>query len=68
MLPKITFLLTVIRNKEICNTMTKQSNAQYSNNINKGKTNDDMILDSPPKDDITDIINKEEDIKKAIEK
>ena len=47
--------------------MTKQYNAQYSNNINKEKTNDE-IFDNPQKDDITDIIIKEEDIKKAIGK
>ena len=47
--------------------MTKQYNAQYSNTTNKEKTNDE-IFDNPQKDDITDIIIKEEDIKKAIGK
>merc|ERR1712236_28135 len=30
-------------NKEMCNTMTKQYNAQYSNNINKHKMNDKLF-------------------------
>ena len=38
-------------NKEICNTMTKTYNAQYSNNTNKEKTNDE-IFDNPQNDDI----------------
>ena len=46
--------------------MTKQYNAQYSNTTHKEKTND--IFENPQKDDITDIIIEEEDIKKAIGK
>merc|ERR1712236_85382 len=42
-------------NKEICNTMTKTYNAQYSNNTNKEKTNDE-IFDNPQNDNILDII------------
>ena len=52
-------------NKEICNTMTKTYNAQYSNNTNKEKTNDE-IFDNPQNDDILDIIINEEVIKTAI--
>ena len=40
-----------IRNKEICNTMTKQYNAQYSNNINKHKMND-KLFDNIQEDDL----------------
>merc|ERR1712002_1162261 len=52
-------------NKEICNTMTKTYNAQYSHNTNKEKTNDE-IFDNPQNDDILDIIIDEEVIKTAI--
>ena len=52
-------------NKEICDAMTKQYNTQYSDGKNKEKISD-KIFDDPQKDDITDIIINEEDIKKAI--
>merc|ERR1712215_495941 len=54
-------------NREICNTMTKQCNAQYSNTTNKEKTNDE-IFDNPQNDDILDIIIDEEVIKTDIGK
>merc|ERR1712002_1261685 len=54
-------------NKEICNTMTKTYNAQYSNNTNKEKTNDE-IFDNPQNDNILDIIIDEELIKTVIGK
>ena len=47
--------------------MTKQYNAQYSNNTDKEKINDE-IFDNPQKDDISDIIIEEEVIKTAIGK
>ena len=52
-------------NKEICDAMTKQYNTQYSDGKNNEKISD-KIFDDPQKDDITDIIISEEDIKKAI--
>merc|ERR1712002_1360009 len=52
-------------NKEICNTMTKQYNAQYSNNNNKHKMND-KLFDNIQENDITDITIGEDDIRTAI--
>merc|ERR1712215_433429 len=52
-------------NKEMCNTKTKQYNAQYSNNINKHKMND-KLFDNIQEDDITDITIDEDDIMTAI--
>ena len=52
-------------NKEICDAMTKQYNTQYSDGRGKEKISD-KIFDDPQKDDITDIIINDEDIKKAI--
>ena len=47
--------------------MIKQYNAQNSNNIHKSKINNKMS-DNTQEDDITDIIIKEDDIKKTIGK
>ena len=52
-------------NKEMCNTMTKQYNAQYSNNNNKHKMND-KLFDNIQENDITDIAIGEDDIRTAI--
>merc|ERR1712002_531098 len=52
-------------NKEMCNTMTKQYNAQYSDNNNKHKMND-RLFDNIQENDITDITIGEDDIRTAI--
>merc|ERR1712050_276943 len=52
-------------NKEMCNTMTKQYNAQYSNNNNKHKMND-KLFDNIQENDITDMTIGEDDIRTAI--
>merc|ERR1712121_494802 len=57
-------------NKEICNTMTKQYNAQYCSNIIKHKINEmnDRLFDNIQEDDITDITIDVDDIMTAIGK
>merc|ERR1712002_895432 len=50
----------------MCNTMKKQYNAQYSNNINKHKMN--KLFDNIQEGDITDITIDEDEIMSAIGK
>ncbi|CAL4122514.1 unnamed protein product [Meganyctiphanes norvegica] len=51
--------------KEICNTMMKQYNTQFSNNEN-GRDVTDKIFDDAQDDDISDILIRDEDIQNAI--
>ena len=55
----------VTENRDICETMVKQYNAQYSNNKNKNNVSDNIFIDIQA-DDITDIQISYEDIQNAI--
>merc|ERR1712106_621675 len=55
----------VIENNEICDTLTKQYNAQFSHNEN-GRDVMDEIFDNEQEDDISDIMIRDEDIQNAI--
>ena len=55
----------VTDNKEICNTMVKQYNAQFSKN-NNAKVLMDDLFDNLKDDDLSDICISEDDIQKAI--
>ena len=57
----------VIENKEICDTLLKQYNAQFSFNEN-GMDVKDEIFDNEQVDDISDIVISDEDIQNAIRK
>ena len=55
----------VTENKDICDTLVKQYNSQFSNNNNENDVVNN-IFDNAKDDDITDIEISEEDIKNAI--